>query len=202
MLIYRPNIAGSGIHARPSGFSCQPISRPVRFIRAAGAIGLLAALTSCCLFQHPQPPAVPPAPRPAPERVEPPKADLAAFKAVLAGHKAVPPSRHKTGALPVNPPDGELVAVLNRDTGLLRWKLTYAGLSGQVRNVHFTKSAQGRKATLSVLSIAGNIGNPYESSATLTPEQRNDLLAGRWLVSLGTTRFPKGELHGQLLEQP
>lgn len=121
-------------------------------------------------------------------------ARLAAFKAVLSGRNAVPPA--------ATPAQGELVAVLDRTTGLLRWQLTYSQLSGPVRGAHFvsTTAASG-KAAAPVLDIGRNLRSPYEGRAILTPDQGADLLAGRWYVNLSTARFPKGELRGPLIEQ-
>jgi hypothetical protein len=163
--------------------------------RLLGA-ALLAALAACTTTPAPRP-APPvivqqPAPPPAPP-VEPRLAEVAAFKAVLSPAQAVPPA--------AGPAQGELVAVLNRNTGLLRWRLVYSGLSGPVRAAHFHSPAMGGEVAAPVISIGRSFSSPYEGRAMLTPRQRADLLAGQWYVNLRTARFPDGELRGQMIEQ-
>ena len=185
MQIDRPNLAALGLCASPSGAcgsSAQPLARAVRAVGAA----VLAVTLAGCYFMPPARPSF--GTQPTPTR----HAELAAFKAVLSGYSS--------GAS-ASAPDGELVAVLNRHTGLLRWKLTYAGLSGKVRGASFDKPAKDGRIAAPALSIGRSISSPYEGRAMLTPEQRNDLLAGRWSVSLRTARFPEGELRGAMVEQ-
>lgn len=179
--MHRPSRADLGICARPNRFASLPVSPLARAIRAAGAVILLATLAGCHFM-----------PRTVPAPAEPRHAELAAFKAVLSAREA---------ASSATSPSDELVAVLNRDTGLLRWKLAYAGLSGRVRSAHFDKPAQNGKTAAPVLSIGRNLRRPCEGRAMLTPRQRDDLLAGLWYLSLGAARFPESELRGQMIEQ-
>jgi hypothetical protein len=44
----------------------------------------------------------------------------------------------------------------------------------------------------------GPFGVRYEGHATLTPQQRDDLLGGRWYVVVMTANYPQGELRGQM----
>lgn len=193
MLIPRPHIAAAGIRAPHSGISGPFVARLAHIVGAAGAVVLLAILAGCHSMPPTEPPvATQPAPTPAPKQQRQP--ELAAFKAVLSGSETTP-SANTSGA------SGELVAVLNRASGLLRWKLIYTGLSGRVRSAHFSQPGQGGKAAPSVLSIGRNLRSPYEGRAMLTPGQRDDLLAGRWYVVLRTVRFPEGELQGRMIEQ-
>ena len=118
-----------------------------------GAAALLAACGSPPLRQ-PAPPVIS---RPAPP-AEPRQPELAAFRAVLRGSEAVPRSD--------SPAQGELVAVLNRQTGLLRWKLTFDMLSGAVRAAHFHSPAMEgevaeRSAIMGALSLYLNFVNLF-----------------------------------------
>jgi len=151
-------------------------AQPAALLRAASAGILLAALAGCVGPQHQYAPPV----------VE--DAHLVAFKAVLSGRNAVPPATTHAS--------GELVAVLDRNTDLLRWRLTYSQLSGPVRSAHFVGAAATPE-----LSIGRSFRSPYEGRAVLTPDQRADLLAGQWYVNLRTARFPEGELRGRMIEQ-
>lgn len=119
--------------------------------------------------------------------------ELAAFRAQLSGAQAVPPSSSQSR--------GELLAVLDRNTGLLRWKLRFAPLSGPVQEAGFhSPGMEGELAPL-VLGLGQNVLSPSEGRAMLSAAQRADLLAGQWYVNLPTARWPHGELRGQLLEQ-
>lgn len=134
--------------------------------------------------------AVGPPPSPAPPARMP---ELAAFSAELSGRDAVPASP--------SPGRGQLVAVLNRKTGLLRWKLSFSGLSGPVQGAAFHSPGMGGELAPVVLRLGRSVLSPSEGRAILTPRQRADLLAGQWYVNLPTARYPEGELRGQLIEQ-
>lgn len=154
-----------------------------------GALVLLGLLAGCSTA----PPVLTRQSGPSAPPVEPHLKEMAAFKAVLSPAEVVPPAASAA--------QGELVAVLNRNTGLLRWRLTYTGLSGPVRAAHFHSPAMSGEVAAPVISIGRTFTSPYEGRAMLTAGQRADLLAGQWYVNLRTTRFPDGELRGQLIEQ-
>ncbi|MGB3067928.1 MAG: CHRD domain-containing protein [Ottowia sp.] len=173
--------------ARTSGFVCKTRQAS----RLASGL-MLAALLAACGTQptgRPAPPA-PTAPPAAPQR-EP---ELAAFRAQLNGRNVVP--RSDSAA------QGQLVAVLNRTTGLFRWKLTFDGMSGPVRTANFYGPAMdGEVANPRVALGKGAVTSPNEGSAMLTPSQKADVLMGQWYVNLSTARYPDGEIRGQLIEQ-
>jgi len=149
---------------------------------------LLAACTSTPPRRMPQPVVAGGPQGPA----QPPDSGLAAFKAVLSGSQLAQAA----------PGSGELVAALDRDTGLLRWKINFAGLSGPVRRAMFYRVAADGKPGSEVLPVGGrHVTSPYEGRASLTPAQQADLLAGRWQVRLFTARYPQGEIGGPLIEQ-
>ena len=154
-----------------------------------GAATLLAACTSTPMMQPAPPVITTPPRRPAPSR-EP---EVAAFRAVLNGREAVPRS-DSAG-------QGELVAVLNRKTGLLQWKLSFSQLSGPVRSASFHSPGMGGEVAARVLSLGRSVLSPSEGRAVLTPKQRADLLHGQWYVNLVTARYPDGEMRGQLIDQ-
>ena len=154
-----------------------------RVVLVAALIGLLAGCAS-------PPPARKPGPAPGvPQRLP----ELAAFSARLDGGSAVPPA--------ASAGQGELVAVLNRNTGLLQWRLSFSGLSGPVRGGHFHSPGMAGEVADPVLSLGRTVLSPSEGRAMLTPRQRASLLAGQWYVNLRTARHPEGELRGQLIER-
>jgi hypothetical protein len=154
-----------------------------------GAVALVAACSSPPVMQ-PAPPVITTAPPPpAPPR----QPEVAAFRAVLNGREAVPRS-DSAG-------QGELVAVLNRKTGVLQWKLSFSQLSGPVRNARFHSPGMSGEVAAAVMSLGRSVLSPSEGRAVLTPKQRADLLSGQWYVNLSTARYPQGEIRGQLIEQ-
>ena len=96
---------------------------------------------------------------------------------------------------------GELVAVLNRSTGLLRFHIQFEGLSGAVREANFHSPAMEDEVAAPTLAIGRGFSSPYKGRAILSPRQSANLLSGQWYVELRTARFPDGELRGQLIEQ-
>lgn len=93
---------------------------------------------------------------------------------------------------------GQVDAVLNKNTNLLRWKLSYSGLSGPATAGHFHgPAAVGANAGVAV-PFAGSMTSPMEGSATLTAAQAADLMAGRWYANIHTAANPGGEIRGQM----
>lgn len=119
--------------------------------------------------------------------------ELAAFSTRLDGRNQVPPV-HSMGT-------GTMDAVLNRETGLFRWRISYANLSSQVTGMHIHGPADVRGNAPPLISFNPPFESPWEGRLTLTPEQRAELLAGRWYLNIQTARNPNGELRGQLVER-
>lgn len=116
--------------------------------------------------------------------------NMAAFTTQLRGANEVP-ANASAGS-------GSVDAVLNKDTNLLRWKVNYTGLSGPATAAHFHgPAAVGANAGVA-LPWAGPITSPMEGSATLTPAQVADLMAGRWYANIHTAASPGGEVRGQM----
>ena len=93
---------------------------------------------------------------------------------------------------------GMVDAVLNKDTNLLRWKVSYSGLSGPATAAHFHGPAAAGANAGVVLPWSSPISSPMEGSATLTAGQVADLMAGRWYANIHTAANPGGELRGQI----
>ena len=170
--------------------ACAP--QRVRSARLGLALASALLLAGCAGVPLPggrsTPPPAPPTPA-EPQRLP----ELAAFRATLSGPQAVPPSTSSAR--------GELIAVLDRNTGLLRWKLRFEPLSGPVQGAGFHSPGMDGELAPQVLGLGQNVLSPSEGRAMISAAQRADLLAGQWYVNLPTARWPHGELRGQLLEQ-
>lgn len=93
---------------------------------------------------------------------------------------------------------GSLEARYNTDTQVLKWKVTYTGLSGPVTAAHFHGPAAAGTNTGVVVPFSGSLASPIEGEAKLSAIQASDLLAGKWYVNLHTAANPGGEIRGQV----
>ena len=117
--------------------------------------------------------------------------NMVAFTTQLRGANEVPAN--------ASAGNGSVDAVLNKDTNLFRWKVNYSGLTGAATAGHFHgPAAVGANAGV-VLPWAGPIASPMEGSATITPAQAADLVAGRWYANIHTAANPGGEVRGQMM---
>jgi hypothetical protein len=166
--------------------AANPLKLSLRPLLACGVLALVTGCGTVGLGGAPgasNAPATPTAPQRAPE--------LAAFSSPLSGAAEVPPVG--TNGM------GQIDAVFNKSTNQLRYRLTFSGLSGPATAAHFHgPAAEGVNAAV-VVPIRGPYKSPVEGSATLSPAQAADLLAGRWYVNIHTALRPNGEVRGQLI---
>jgi hypothetical protein len=123
-----------------------------------------------------------------------PKSSQLAFTTQLRGANEVPPAA--TNA------NGQVDAVLNKDTNLLQWKMTYDGLSGPATAGHFHGPAMVGANAGVALPFNNPVTSPMSGQATLTAAQVADLVAGRWYANIHTAKFPGGEIRGQMTLRP
>lgn len=120
-----------------------------------------------------------------------PDAHLAAFSTQMTGSNEVP--RVAT------PATGRVDAVLDKNTRLFRWKLSFSNLSGPATAGHFHgPAAIGANAGIA-LPFKAPVTTPLEGRATLTPAQATDLLSGKWYANIHTVAHPSGEIRGQMI---
>lgn len=107
-----------------------------------------------------------------------------------------------TGAsvLPANNSRGmaQIDLLYDSNTGLLRWKTRWGGFTSAITGAQFHGQAYEGQNGPVVMTWPAPFGSTYEGRATLTPEQANDLLSGRWYLNVMTRNFPAGEIRGQL----
>lgn len=112
------------------------------------------------------------------------------LSAKLSGASEVPPNA-STGA-------GTLQASLDKQTNVLKWTVTYSGLTGPVKAAHFHGPAAAGANAGVAQGFSGSLDSPIQGTATLTPAQAADVLAGKWYANLHTAANPGGEIRGQL----
>ena len=135
----------------------------------AAAIGLLAMAAGC-----------------AQTRGEPPET----FEAQLTGAQEVPPV--------ASAGSGQAEVEFVPAAGLVRWRISHAGLSGPVTGAHIHGPA-GPGQNAPIVIPFGSLGaQPIRGEARITPEQLGQLNSGQWYVNLHTARHPGGEIRGQL----
>jgi hypothetical protein len=124
----------------------------------------------------------------------PAQAAPVSFKVALTGAQQVPPVQ--TAAT------GTANLSYDPATRMLTWSVAYSGLSGPATMAHFHgPAADGKNAppTLWLSEKGAAVANPITGSATLTPEQAQQLMAGEWYVNVHTQANPNGEIRGQAM---
>src|SRR5471030_2928605 len=111
-----------------------------------------------------------------------------------------------TGAQQVPPVDtpGSGYADLTYDPGtkVVTWNITFSGLSSDATMAHFHgPAASGKNAPVKVwLSEKGAaVTSPVNGTATLSPADAQEFLAGEMYVNVHTKDHPAGEIRGQVV---
>lgn len=88
------------------------------------------------------------------------------------------------------------------DTRVMNYTTNWNGLTGAPTTAGFYNGASGVSGTAagSPWTMSGGLTGTgtYSGTMTLTTEQANQMTAGNWYYSYGTTTNPSGEVRGQL----
>ena len=102
-----------------------------------------------------------------------------------------------------SPATGSAEFHLDLKTLTLSWTITYQDLSGPPRSLALHAPAQPGANGAKVLDLATRGSrSPVRGSAVITAAQVQYLLYGWTYVNLATTKFPWGEIRGQLDVRP
>jgi hypothetical protein len=85
-------------------------------------------------------------------------------------------------------------------TRVVTWDVTYSGLASPATMAHFHRGLEGKNGPIAVwLTKPGQPApNPIKGSATLTPLQARQFLAGQWYINIHTQAHPAGAIRGQI----
>ncbi len=122
------------------------------------------------------------------------RADSTSFKVPLTGAQCVP-AVETSGS-------GTADITYDPATRVVTWNIAYSGLSSPTTMAHFHGPAKaGQNASPVIwLSTQGSApANPITGTATLTPDQAQQFLAGQWYVNVHSQSHPAGEIRGQVI---
>ncbi|QEI08938.1 CHRD domain-containing protein [Pigmentiphaga aceris] len=117
--------------------------------------------------------------------------NVAAMRASLSGMSEVP--QVATQGM------GEAEVWLNKQTNVLKWKVTYSGLSGPATMGHFHGPAVAGVNAGVVVPFQNPVTSPIEGQTTITAAQAKELTSGLWYINIHTAANRGGEIRGQVL---
>ncbi len=112
------------------------------------------------------------------------------FHATLTASAEVPPSK-STGS-------GEATVSLDTATHTITYDVTFKGFSSAVVAAHIHGPAEPGKNAGVLIAFPANPTSPIHGTATLTPEQEQQLTAGLLYVNIHSKNNPSGAVRGQL----
>lgn len=121
-------------------------------------------------------------------------AETVKFQAELSGTSEVPPTTSNG--------HGQASAMLDTETHVLTYDLSFSGFKSPVTMAHFHgPAANGANAGVQV-KLGETPASPIHGTATLTAEQQQQLMAGQWYANVHTQNNPKGAIRGQMVKAP
>jgi hypothetical protein len=94
---------------------------------------------------------------------------------------------------------GTLEATLDTESNVLKYTVTYEGLTGPVTGAHFHGPADATANAPPVVPIPEDmLASPIEGEATLTDDQVAEVQNHMWYFNIHTAQYPDGEIRGQL----
>lgn len=94
---------------------------------------------------------------------------------------------------------GTCAATLDTTDHKLTYEITYSGLTGPATAAHFHGPAEAGKNAGVVVPFTPPT-SPIKGTATLTPDQQADLMAGKWYANVHTAANPAGEIRCQMVK--
>jgi CHRD domain len=120
-------------------------------------------------------------------------ADQIVYEANLQPSSEVPPTTSKGS--------GDVKATFDTATKMLKYTVSYQGLTGQAIAAHFHGPAPvGQNAAVQVpVNVPKARQGSVKGEAALTETQIGDLQSGKWYFNIHTEQNKGGEIRGQLM---
>ncbi len=93
---------------------------------------------------------------------------------------------------------GEATVMFDSATHMLKYTVTYSGLSGPATMGHIHGPAAAGKNAPVLIPFKGAVTSPIKGEATLDAKQTKELEDGVMYVNIHTKAHPGGEIRGQL----
>ena len=90
--------------------------------------------------------------------------------------------------------DGEMFLTIDIEKKVLTYEITYAGITPVAG--HFHRAAAGINGPVEITFTS--LQSPIRGKVTLEQTQIDGFLTGQYYANLHTTRFPGGEIRGQV----
>lgn len=114
------------------------------------------------------------------------------FEGTLSGEQENPPV--------VTSAKGQIEASYNTISKVLKWRVSYDGLSGAPTMAHFHGPASKNQNADVIIQIKPDaLQSPMKGSEKLTKKQEKQLLSGEWYFNIHTEKNPAGEIRTQLI---
>ncbi|KAA2243530.1 CHRD domain-containing protein [Chitinophaga agrisoli] len=114
-------------------------------------------------------------------------------RASLSGSQEVPPNN--------SPGTAKLKGTYNCKTNVIDYDLSWEKITGPPIAMHFHGPAtpgQNAPVEIPITGFPMNATGSLSAKDTLTEDQEDDLLAGRYYVNIHTKLYPGGEIRGQV----
>jgi Cu/Zn superoxide dismutase len=112
------------------------------------------------------------------------------FHTTMTPAAEVPPTTSKGS--------GEATVSLDTATHEITYDVTFKGFASDVVAAHIHGPAEPGKNAGVVVAFPKSPTSPIHGTATLTPEQEQQLTAGLYYVNIHSKNFPSGAIRGQL----
>jgi hypothetical protein len=96
---------------------------------------------------------------------------------------------------------GEVTAVFDPATHVLKFYAHFVGLTGEATNARFHGPAAFDRGAGATVAAPRPEARLVEGTAWLDREEEQDLLKGRWYFNVTTTKHPDGEIRGMVHRQ-
>ena len=125
----------------------------------------------------------------------PAAAEVVRMQAELTAAAEVPPN--------ASPARGSAEVTLDTATRELAWRISFSNLTAPLSAMHFHGPATptANAGIVVPITAAPAQATVVSGQATVTEQQMNDILAGRYYINVHTPNNPGGEIRGQVVRR-